>query len=97
MFLFNSDSVRESGQKVPLYIRLPLGIVIAGLIGYFMYTGSGPYLWATNLQTGLLDGDYYPIVSMAFTLIVVLTPALFVGWVLSKLFSKKNDSVEKGE
>jgi len=97
MFFFNSDSIRESGQKVPAYIRFPLAILVVGALVYYIYDESGPYAWVTNFQMSLMDYDYYPVISMAFTIIVVLTPALFIGWLLSKLFTKKEDSAEENE
>ena len=89
MLFFNSDAIRESGQKVPIYIRIPLGLFVFGSIIYFIITETGPYAWSTDLQIRLLDGDYYPMVSFAFCIISILTPTLLAIWILSKLFSKK--------
>ncbi|MBL4706266.1 MAG: hypothetical protein JKY54_17190 [Flavobacteriales bacterium] len=96
MLLFNSDHIRESGQKVPLYVRIPFGLVVLGSLIYLFYIESGPYNWMTNWQTQLLDGDYYPVVSFVFTIILVLTPALLIMMGLSKIYGKKpKSSTEK--
>lgn len=72
----NNEMQKEHISKTENWVRnISVGLA-AVYVFYCRFTQSGPVGWLDGVQANMLDGEYYPVLSLLFGLLIFFVPLL---------------------
>lgn len=74
--------LKERLTKIESLAHQILASLAAVYLLYCRFTQSGPVRWLGNVQTNILDGEYYPVLSLLLCLALFIVPlsGLFLSY-----------------
>jgi len=85
------EALAARAQRVPAWIRAiiltPALLVAGAVVTFCAVTDAPPWSWASNAQSDLLGGSYYPVLSAMCTLLAVMPVTILPAGILVHLIA----------